>query len=279
MALAILALLSASAPAAALGDYRALIAADRTLSQAAKGRTVVEALAGILAPDAVLISGGATAPIRGVAAIRERLAADPQNRTASVEWTPLGGGISADGTHGYTYGGMTVRPRDGSPIAQKYLAYWVRRAEGWRVFAYKRAGRTGSEPLKAAPPVIGQGAPRRRAAATLKASEQAFSDEAQTIGLRAAFIRWGRAESINLGAADTIAVGAKAIGEGVAGPEPGSPVRWGADELLVAPSGDMGVTYGVLHLKTPSPGRPATIPFMTVWARPKPGDDWRYVAE
>jgi hypothetical protein len=49
--------------------------------------------------------------------------------------------------------------------------------------------------------------------------------------------------------------------------------------VLVAPSGDMGLSYGLLHAKSPPAGRPATIPFLTVWARPKPGDPWRYVAE
>jgi hypothetical protein len=41
----------------------------------------------------------------------------------------------------------------------------------------------------------------------------------------------------------------------------------------------MGLTYGLLHVKNPPAGQPATIPFFTVWARPNPGDPWRYVAE
>ncbi len=226
-----------------------------------------------------MVSGGMPDLVRGAEAIRARLAAKPENATSTAEWSPIGGGVSADGSHGYTYGGLTVRPREGAPIAQKYLAYWVKRPEGWRVFAYKRAGRRQAGALTAAPVIVGSGERTDDSLATLKASEKAFSDEAQAIGLRAAFQKWGRAESVNIGAAETIAIGAQAIGEGVAGPEPTSPVTWAADEALVAGSGDMGVTYGLLHAKQPPAGQPRTIPFFTIWARPKPGDPWRYVAE
>jgi ketosteroid isomerase-like protein len=271
--------IAAPAQAAPTEAYNALIAADRAFSDAAKGKDAVTGLSAMFDDQAVLVSGGAAGLIRGPAAIRERLAARPENLTASVEWQPVGGGISADGTQGFTYGGLTLRPENGAPIAQKYLAYWIKRPEGWRVFAYKRAGRRETTPLAAAPPVIGTGARTDDAKATLVAAEKAFSDEAQVIGLRAAFRKWGRPDSVNIGAADAIAVGADAIGLGVAGPEPGSPVTWAADEVLVAPSGDMGLSYGLLHAKSPPAGRPATIPFLTVWARPKPGDPWRYVAE
>jgi ketosteroid isomerase-like protein len=271
--------LAASAATAQSAAWTDLLAADRAYSQGAKGKDAVAGLSAMFDGEAVMVSGGAAGLIRGPAAIRERLAARPENLTAEVEWQPVGGGISADGTQGYTYGGLTLRPKDGPSVAQKYLAYWIKRPEGWRVFAYKRAGRRETGPLAAAPPVIGTGARSDDAKATLIAAEKAFSDEAQVIGLRAAFRKWGRPDSVNIGAADPIAVGADVIGLGVAGPEPGSPVTWAADEVLVAPSGDMGLSYGLLHAKSPPEGQPATIPFLTVWARPKPGDPWRYVAE
>lgn len=269
------------APAfASEADYRNLLEADRAWSALAQGKSVVDGLSEMFDRQAVLVTGGTADLVRGPAAIRAKLAERPGNDSAGVEWSPVGGGISADGSQGFTYGALTVRPKDGAAIPQKYLSYWVKRPEGWRVFAYKRIGRRQAGPLTAAPPVLGR--PGRRgdnAAATLKAAEKAFSDEAQRIGLRAAFQKWGRPDSVNIGAAETIAIGAQAIGEGVAGPEPGSPVSWAADEVLVAASGDMGLSYGVLHFKTPPPGQPSTIPFMTIWARPRAGDPWRYVAE
>lgn len=282
-ALAALAIPHAAAAAqpalVAQSAYQDLLAADRAWSNAAQGRNLVDGISAMLDTDAVLVSGGSPTLIRGSKAIRERLATRPENLTAQAEWQPVGGGISADGTQGFTYGGLTLRPKDGAPVTQKYLAYWVKRPEGWRVFAYKRAGQREKVPLAAAPPVLGSGSRADDAAATLSAAEKAFSDEAQTIGLRAAFQKWGRPDSVNIGGADAIAIGAEAIGIGVAGPEPGSPVTWAADEVLVAPSGDMGLSYGLLHAKSPPEGQPASIPFLTVWARPKPGDPWRYVAE
>jgi ketosteroid isomerase-like protein len=266
--------------ATAQAAYQGLLAADRAFSDQAKDKDLVFALVAMMDRNAVLVSGGAPDLIRGPEAIRARLAAKPENLTARVEWSPVGGGISADGTHGFTYGAMTLRPKDGAPQPLKYLAYWVKRPEGWRVFGYKRIGAKEGVALTPGDPILGWG-PKRAgdAGATLKASEGAFSDEAQKIGLRAAFQKWGRPDSINLGAADGIAVGAQAIGEGVGPPEPVSSVTWAADEVMVAPSGDMGLSYGLLHINNPKPDGPKTIPFFTIWARPAPGDPWRYVAE
>ena len=269
-----------AAQAAAPARLEPLLAADRAWSESAKDRNLVDGLAAMFDREGVMVAGGTADLVRGPDAIRAKLAASPENAMAKVIWQPVGGGISGDGTHGFTYGALTMTPAGSSPVAQKYLAYWVKRADGWRVLAYKRAGRREAGQLRVAPPIVGKGnRSSDDALATLKQSEKAFSDEAQTIGLRAAFTKWGRPDSVNIGAEDAIAVGAETIGKGVAGPEPGSPVAWAADEAVVAPSGDMGLTYGLLHAKNPPADRPGTFPFFTVWARPKPGDPWRYVAE
>lgn len=192
----------------------------------------------------------------------------------------MGGGVSADGAQGFTYGAMIVHPKDGFAQPLKYLAYWVKRSEGWRVFGYKRVDAVKGVALTPSAPILGRGTSRGGdPGATLKAAEGAFSDEAQKIGLRAAFQKWGRPDSVNLGAGDGVTVGAQAIGEGVAGPEPTSPVTWTADHVMVAASGDMGLSYGLLHVNDPKPNSLGTIAFFTVWARPAPGDPWRYVAE
>lgn len=270
--------IAAPAPASTAA-YQQLLAADRAWSARAASTSAVEGLAAMFDERAVLVSGGTADLVRGRNAIRARLAARPENATAKVEWAPVSGGVSADGTQGYTYGTLVLRPAEGAPSHQKYLAYWVKRPDGWRVLAYKRVGRRETGPLKVAPPVIGQGRRNDAAGALMTASEKTFSDEAQVIGLRAAFKKWGRAESVNIGAEEAMAVGAEAIGDGVAGPEPTSSVTWAADEHVIAGSGDMGLNYGLLHLNEPQAGQPTTVPFFTIWARPKPGDPWRYVAE
>lgn len=260
--------------------YQALLAADRGWSDKARDKDLVSAISAMMDSQAVMIAGGATELIRGPKAIRARLAVKPENLVSAVEWAPVGGGISADGSHGFTYGTMTIRPKDAAPQPLKYLAYWVKRPDGWRVAGYKRLGMREAVALMSAGPIVGRGGARRDdAGATLKASEGAFSDEAQKIGLRAAFQKWGRADSINLSSPDGVAVGARAIGELVGPPEPVSSVTWAADEVMVAPSGDMGLSYGLLHINQPKPGGPTVVPFFTIWGRPAPGDPWRYVAE
>lgn len=283
-------LMLSAAPALAQASPRAafdrLLAVDRAFAAAAEGRDLVSALTAMFDRHVVMMSGPAL--IRNAGEAKTALLAKPGNADARITWAPAGGGLSADGRHGFTYGLMTMRRADGSTAPLKYLAYWVRRPEGWRVAAYKRLTRpAGEPPMPLAPgPILperlaeARPAPPLEAVASLKAAESAFSDEAQLIGLRAAFARRGRADSINLGTGPGFAIGAEAISQAVAGPEPGSPVIWGADGVLVASSGDLGLSYGMLHRNGPVPeGKPAAFPFFTIWWRPNPSAPWRYVAE
>ena len=119
---------------------------------------------------------------------------------------------------------------------------------------------------------------------SLDKTERAFSDDAQKIGIGPAFAKWGSADAINLGPATEprVTVGAAAIGRSIGGdgPPAGSPVTWAPDRVIIASSGDLGVTIGFLRRNTPpAAGQPATIPFITVWRRASPSDPWRYVAE
>jgi hypothetical protein len=51
--------------------------------------------------------------------------------------------------------------------------------------------------------------------------------------------------------------------------------------VIVASSGDLGVTIGLIRETAPStdPNAPTVFPFFTVWQRASPTDPWRYVAE
>jgi len=117
---------------------------------------------------------------------------------------------------------------------------------------------------------------------SLQAAEQAFSDEAQKIGLGAAFAKHGRADAVNVGprSSPTFVVSAAEIGKSIGG-DATSPLRWSADEgSLVASSGDLGVNFGYLRPNAAPPsGQPAAIPFITIWRRASPNEPWRYIAE
>ena len=270
-----------------------LLAADRAFSKASAQTDVVSGLTAMFAPDVLMpIPGNQFA--RGIAAATAALKNNASNLTAHAEWTPVRGGISADGQHGFTFGYMTTKQADGSIVPGKYLSYWVKTKDGWRVAGYKRSRAPADKKpsLEMMPPSLPAGlvAPTTDAAAieqhrqSLDAVERAFSAEAQKIGIGQAFTKYGSADAVNAGGPNeaNYVVGSQAIGRSVgAGSPTGSPVSWGPDSVLVASSGDLGVTFGMIRSNSPGPdgNSPSPIPFFTVWRRASPSDPWRYIAE
>jgi len=270
-----------------------LIAADRAFSKASAQQELVAGLSAMFAGDVVMPVPGAKFA-RGAAAAAAALRGNPDNEGARAEWTPVRGGISADGQHGFTFGYMTITRATGAKLPAKYLAYWIRKPEGWRVAVYRRS------PADEAPPSVEMMPPSlpdrlvpvstdthaiARFRESLDAAERAFSDEAQKIGIGRAFVKYGSADAINLGPASesTVTVGSDAIGRavGAGSPPNGSSVTWAPDSVIVSSSGDLGVTIGEITPNRPGPDgrtRPP-IPFFTIWRRASVTDPWRYIAE
>jgi len=279
---------AALTPQAALDD---LLKADRGFSAASAASDLVAGLSEMFADDVVMpIPGRLFA--EGKAKVIEALRLVSDNLTARVEWTPVRGGLSADGQHGFTLGFMTLRQPDGTRVPLKYISYWVKRPEGWRVVAYKRARRPeGDVSLDLMPPAL----PARMVAASsdpaviagfrdsLDQAERAFSAEAQDVGLGAAFVKYGSADAINMGDANSpgFVVGSENIGRTVSAGQPatGSSLSWAPDRVIVASSGDLGVTIGVIHPNAPASDGSQGFPFFTIWRRASPSAPWRYVAE
>ena len=268
-----------------------LLAADSAFSAASAGIDAVAGLSAMFAPDITMpLPGGKFAV--GFPAAVEFLRSNPDTPQSRAEWTPIRVGLSADGLHGLTFGyGTLVRP-DSSRLPWKYLAYWVKGPLGWRVVVYKRAPRADSTVSLARMPAVVPprlGAPGDSAAiegfrASLDQAERGFSDEAQQIGLGPAFVKWGRADAVNMGGPGRpgFVVGAEAIGAAVSqgGPASGSAVSWAPDRVIVAPSGDLGVTIGMIRPnQAPPAGSPVGFAFFTIWYRASVSDPWRYLAE
>ena len=293
LTVAALAPLAADDTATPRAAMDALFAADRAFAEAAARTDVVTGLTAMLARDVVMPAPDATFA-RGVDAVAAALRKNPDNDGGHVTWTPSGGGLSADATHGYTFGLMTLTKRDGGTVPVKYLAYWVKGSDGWRVAVYKR-GRAQAAPPTAVTvtPVLPTQltAPMTTAvpdgvAASLEEAERTFSRDAQVMGLGPAFAKHGSPEAMNLGGpAPGFTLGneaiARLVGEGAeAAGTSKSPVTWGPDQVIVAPSGDLGVSIGTITRNgTPAPGQPAAVPFFTIWRRATPDAPWRYVAE
>ena len=97
-----------------------LLAADRAFSKASAQTDVVSGLSAMFAPDVMMpIPGNEFA---GARQRRRQHSREMHPTAARAEWTPIRGGISADGQHGFTLGYMTTKQADGTVIPGKYLS-------------------------------------------------------------------------------------------------------------------------------------------------------------
>jgi ketosteroid isomerase-like protein len=289
-ALVLTALVPRSLPAQTPADRAAeLLQADRAFAAAAGQAGLIEALAEMFSADVLVPAPGGTF-LHGTQQVLDALRANPANAGAHASWEPIRVGISADGLHGFTFGYMTA-VSDTTRTHFKYMTYWERRSGTWRARAWKRAPREAfeltaatMEPSLPAALVAPADDPAtlRAHEAGLAEAESAFSRDAQAIGLEAAFARYGSADAVNMGPrSGPFVVGADAIARGVGEGEPaeGSSVSWGPDEaVIVASSGDLGITFGRIRSNDPASDSPP-FPFFTIWRRSSPQDPWRYVAE
>jgi hypothetical protein len=262
---------------AALGEISA--AEARALEQA-RGKPPADAIVALLGDDTRLYARGG--PFIGREPALAGLKANPGNKGTGTSWHPLKRGASSDGSHGFSLGYFDIAGGDPAIAGRFYLAYWVREAGGWRLVALKQGLRTPTATTSdRLPDSVPANAPSMKldpaaARQSLVAAEKAFSDRAQVAGIGKAFAEFGRHDAVNGGT-----VGAAAIGAAVSGGGDGpSPVEWSADDALVAPSGDLGITFGTIRPKVaPSGAKPTAIPFFTIWMREGPDRPWRYVAE
>jgi ketosteroid isomerase-like protein len=263
-------------------------AADRAFSAAGANANIADSIASMMAPDAVMPAPNRDFAV-GKEAIVAAIKANPANAAATAKWAPVRVGVSADGTQAFSYGFMTIHDAGKPDRRAKYLSYWVKRPEGWRVALFKRAGSPEGEVSNALrspalPPRLSAAKPKRLAAnvAALKATEKAFSDRAQKVGLGPAFVEFGSADAMNMGGSADFTFGNDKIGADIgagSGGATGSPLYWAADRgALVASSGDLGVTWGFIRQHGAKDGE-LGIPFFTVWRKASPVAPWRYVAE
>jgi ketosteroid isomerase-like protein len=269
-----------------------LLAADRAFAKAAATTDLVTALSNMFVSNVVIQAPGGH--VRGRDSVVAALSANADNRRSRVDWTPVRGGVSSDGRDGFTLGYMTITRPDGTIQPAKYVAYWVLRPAGWRVAAYKRVPRKAGEvSLALLPPSLpvralprGDSATVARYADELSLAEHAFSRDAGPMGLGPAFFKWGAPDAALTGGADAVEFvrGPAAIAASVSeGLTPGIVITWAPTQVIVASTGDLGVSIGTIRIATPAAaGRAAEtreVPFFTIWKRAYPSDPWRYVAE
>jgi hypothetical protein len=286
------ALLSATGEATSAQTALDVLRADREFARRASGASFPQSLREGFLPG-VIMPAPPTRVVVGVDSVLAVFAKSP-DVGGRMTWTPVRAGVSGDGTHAYTAGVGMVRRADGTRSQFKYLSYWIRSNDTWRVAAWRRRPIDTSVvldstmltpllPLRAVPSADAAGIAAHRQ--SLMAAEQGFSDLAQRIGVGAAFAEMGDAEAVNIGPPTLggFVLGPRAIAVSVSGNQPltaPSAIVWKADTVLVAPSGDLGITFGVVRPKEASADNPnAGASFFTIWRRSSPAAPWRYVAE
>jgi hypothetical protein len=262
-----------------------LLATDRAFSAAAS--QVGNPIVGIAAMfDEEVIMPSPKGHAIGRDAVLALFLENPSYKEGNVSWAPIRGGISADGTQGFTYGFLSLTGGDPARRERKYLAYWVKQPEeGWRVVAYRQQVRPPGEVLRdMLPPSLPVAAIEPVAdpaviaghQASIAAAEKSFSDHAQKVGLKAAFRDFGREDAMNMYGGAGFAVGLDAITAGFKEGDP-TTIHWSTERSFAASSGDLGVSIGTIRPHDPKDG--AGFPFFTIWRRDGPDKPWRYVAE
>lgn len=256
-----------------------LLAADRRLGAAQPDVMLPDKLLAAFSANVHFFAGGQH--VHGKDAARALLATNPANPTSTIEWSAIAGDVSADGTNGYTYGLTDQRRADGGVIAGKYLAYWVRENGAWRMAAFKRAFRgPGVAPARNIPPepLKAAGIDSLSAAREVAAAEKAFSDDAGVRGTVAAFYTAASQFAATMGGPEPgFRHGPKEVSEGVGTNGDTRNIVWSSDEVLVARSGDLGLSMGTIRVKADTGAPRPPSPFFTIWRREN--GKWRYLAE
>ena len=283
---ALIALILIATPAAAKPvDPKAavneLLASDLTFSvEASKSTDPVVGIAAMFDEEVVMPSpqGNAVGRDAVVALFRE----NPSYKEGKVSWSPIRGGISADGTQGFTYGFLTLSAGDPARRDRKYLSYWIKRPEGWRVVAYRQQVRQpGDVSKEMLPPSLPEFAAESAANSSasvqsVASAEKAFSDRAQIVGLKRAFGEFGRQDAMNMYGGAGFAYGLDAVVAGFQEEGPAK-IHWSTERSFAAPSGDLAVSIGTI--RSNDPAKAEAIPFFTIWRRDGPDRPWRYIAE
>ncbi len=271
-----------------LGARRAeLLAAD-----SAYGRVRTRGIAGRLTEplaDSALVIGPGTMLWRSADATRSWLLADTANMQAQVNWAPIEGDVSADGTEGFTFGFLDLVGGGSPRRTWKYLAYWRRDETGaWKMVAHKRLPRPEG-PHEDIAPLRFQTTTRRIGTwfpagagelAALMAVDSTFARTAQQ-GAEQAFRAYTARNGVTFGGEAGFAWGQEAVATSFSSFAPGT-IDWAPDVGGLAPGGDLGFAIGVVVIRERSADgglrETARARYFTVWQR-DPDGRWKLIVD
>jgi len=281
---------STARPATLDARLSALLAADRAHA-AASASSLVAGFPASLAADAVFLYPGR--PIaQGRDATAALLRSLPNAAGRTMTWRPVLGGVSADGTRGYTVG---YGERGGIPAGSveashvKYIAFWKKDDAGrWQVAAWALGGGAPGAP-DTAPAACSSSdvgvasaasAPGGEAVAAatrdaVRRADSSFAALAARAGAAEAFGTYVADGGASLGGGAELTCGRDAVRRSFASVAPGALV-WEPRFADGAASGDLGFTVGVATIRGELTSHYSK--YLTVW-RKQPDGEWRFVAD
>ncbi|HEV3049017.1 MAG TPA: DUF4440 domain-containing protein [Longimicrobium sp.] len=274
--------LLASVPAGAQVDLRAaresLRAADRAVSASTQARGIRDGLLPYLADSAHVLVPGTTLA-RGREQAAEALVFGAA-AGARLRWEPIRLDVSADGRSGYSYGAGTRTAADGAEVHARYIAYWQREGDAWKLAAFMFNANpqpvtpppTGFFPE---PPATGSVPANVDVAAAVEGARQADRDfaalaAAQNVG--AAFQAYAAPDGAMLGGE----YGPEAIGAAFAGGR--GTLEWGPTGGAASAAGDLAYTVGTAVRRGEDGSPLGYTKYLSIWRR-QPNGEWKWVVD
>jgi ketosteroid isomerase-like protein len=267
-------------------ERAALLDVDASTAQAIESRGLRDALAPVLASDALVLVFRQNIIVGRDAALA--YLASPAAIYDAHLHAALRADVSSDGTMGYTWGNaeaLLPTAAGPAPAVGNYVAFWRRGADGaWTIAAWMITG--GDPALQTTSVPAGFGTPtekhRRYFPNTDVAAERqaiihadaAFAAAALAGGAGPAFEAYAAPTAVAI--ANPMQFGPAALGEGHDYPA-GDVLSWEPTNADVAASGDLGFTVGTAVYT--SNGVPLGYSkYLTIWQKQDTGD-WKYVAD
>lgn len=275
-------------PSSAKALRESLLKADRALSAAVVRKGMGAAFGDVVSPDAIFLYDGAPI-IAGGANIVALLNAQPTLAGTRIEWFPLVGAVSSDGSLGSTWGVVSVRPvasqAESAMHFGKYISTWRRTASGaWQLASYVEMGVSDQKvvipaslaqtSLPTRNPQSGNGAPFAKA-------DIEFARMAGANGAPAAFGAFAAPDAMTLPGTGEIVVGPTAINLRML-ESPAAKAKWEWHPVYSEGSatGDLGFTIGEATIAIPGPSGLTDYKskYLTIWRR-QPDGSIRYIVD
>jgi ketosteroid isomerase-like protein len=269
--------------------HDALLRADLGRADSVAHRGYAVGLSGLFTDDVVYLRGGLPI-VRGRPAARAIIAAESLGTRATVRWQPVRAEASRDGKSGYSYGYSVygaAQPTTTSVRIDRYIAFWRREAEGWRIAGY--AETYGTPPALLALPAAAQSSamkdmpmPRMRGALeAIRSADSDFSRDAAKFGTGEAFGRYAAEDAQIFSGPGEFISGPRAITQSFGPTTTKNSLVWHPVHGEVSAAGDLGFTVGnAVFTGEREDGAPLVrhSKYLTVWKRQRDGT-WRYVVD